>query len=100
MRKDRTLNGKGGLAILVRNGLNYLELTNNSITIELMKIEIKTKSEYIAISNCYIPPNQDVDSSELEKVFTSDKTSLIVGDLNAKNPYGEALHQMTWEIKL
>ena len=87
VRHDRSLGNKGGLAILIRNGINYTEvITIQSIDMEYMEVKLKTDNGFVTVSNCYNPPGRDIESTDLEIIFRNPGNKLIVGDFNAKSP--------------
>ena len=74
--------GKGGLVTLIRDSLDYTEITPQD-GIECILTIIKSDNNYITIVNLYIPPDQDIDINHISPLFTP--KTVIVGDLNAKN---------------
>jgi len=86
IRKDKVNNsGKGGLAILVRSGLNYTLKDMTEIEhVESQAIELKTKTGPIQITNIYIPPSAPTNKQALNKLFNQHRT-ITVGDMNAHN---------------
>src|SRR6218665_3825997 len=86
IRKDKVNNsGKGGLAILVRSGLNYTLKDMTEIEhVESQAIELKTKTGPIQITNIYIPPSATTNKQALNKLFKQHRT-ITVGDMNAHN---------------
>ena len=68
IRKDRTAMGKGGLVTLIRDSIDYTEITPQD-GIECISIKIK--------SNLYIPPDQDIDINLISSLFTP-KTVIVV----------------------
>lgn len=86
LRKDHKDNKpRGGLAILVKNGLNYtLKPTPEIPDAENQAIEVKTRAGSLEIINIYIPPSTDINKHSIGHIFSSRRT-IIVGDYNAKN---------------
>jgi len=82
VRKDRLGIAKGGLVTLIKDSLNYTDITPQD-GIECITVRIKTNNSYITVVNLYIPPDHTVNSDLLSSIFTP--RTVIVGDLNAKN---------------
>jgi len=82
VRKDRLGIAKGGLVTLIKDSLNYTDITPPD-GIECITVRIKTNNSYITVVNLYIPPDHTVNSDLLSSIFTP--RTVIVGDLNAKN---------------
>ena len=82
VRKDRIGMGKGGLVTLVKDSINYTEISSRD-GIECILVKIKSGNSYITIANLYIPPDQDIDINLISSIFTP--KTIIVGDLNSKN---------------
>ena len=85
IRKDFMQHTRGGLAILIKKGINFTILNLGVIeNIEIQGIKIKTETGYLEILNTYISPSNKILKTQLEKIFPS-KRSLIIGDFNAHN---------------
>src|SRR5688572_21885651 len=85
IRKDFMQQTRGGLAILIKKGINFTILNLDVIeNIEIQGIKIKTETGYLDILNTYISPTNKILKTQLEKIFPS-KRSLIIGDFNAHN---------------
>ena len=85
IRKDFMQHTRGGLAILIKKGINFTILNLDVIeNIEIQGIKIKTETGYLDILNTYISPTNKILKTQLERIFPS-KRSLIIGDFNAHN---------------
>jgi len=69
LRKDRVDGGKGGLITLIKDSLRHTELSSPE-NAECITVNIKTENSFITASNVYILPDQNVDFSQLAKLFT------------------------------
>ena len=59
---------KGGVITLVKEYLNYTQLSNPA-NIECIRIQIKLVSSYLTVANIYLPPDKAIDKGELSKIF-------------------------------
>ena len=84
IRKDRPKGTAGGIAILIKTGLNYQELIS-SRKLECQQIQLKISNTTIDIINVYIPPSEKLAETDIEDAFV-DGNSIILGDFNAKSP--------------
>ena len=83
IRNDRNAL-KGGLAILIRDGISYTEIPQPS-NMETQAVSFKTNFGYVTLINVYIPPgNAFTPSSASIDCLFSGKNTVIVGDMNAK----------------
>ncbi|HMG39082.1 MAG TPA: reverse transcriptase domain-containing protein [Nitrososphaeraceae archaeon] len=83
IRKDCLSNERGGLAIYLKEGLNFSVLDVAEIpNIEIQGIEIKTLNGYLKIFNSYMTPSCKFKKEDIQKIFPQ-KRSLLVGDFNA-----------------
>lgn len=84
VRKDRNSRG-GGVAILVKNNLNFVNITypefENS---EILSIEIELSNQKFHFISYYLPPNEMFKESILLKINTL-KNVIVCGDLNCKS---------------
>jgi len=69
IRKDRGDEKGGGVATLIRSGLNYTEIPITLNKIETIVVEIHSKNSKITIVNVYDPPDRLVDLEDYRKVF-------------------------------
>ena len=84
IRKDR-MNGKGGVAIFIKNPLSYkiinFNLNNNNL--EVCGANITIGKEVISVVSVYRPPNIVVSSNEYVEIFSKlESTCVIGGDFN------------------
>ena len=82
VRRDRVEGSKGGVITLVRENLNYTELSNPA-NIECIRTQIKLVSSYLTVVNIYLPPDKAIDKGELNKIFGHH--TIVTGDINAKS---------------
>lgn len=88
MRKDRH-DGKGGIAILIKNNIEYTELDLNPYNLpDKVQIQaIKLNKSNLNIINIYIPPLVVVPWNLLKKIIQSiPHPKVVVGDLNGQHP--------------
>jgi exonuclease III len=62
IRKDR-IDRKGGLLILVKQGIKFVEIKTND-SVECQVIKIISDENDIILANIYISPNPDVDEKD------------------------------------
>ena len=55
IRQDRTDSQRGGIAILIKNGINFTELRKPADDMECQAVSIKTSAGSITVINVYIP---------------------------------------------
>ena len=82
VRRDRVDGSKGGVITLVKEYLNYTQLSN-PVNIECIRIQIKLVSSYLTVANIYLPPDKAIDKGELSKIFGHQ--TIVTGDINAKS---------------
>ncbi|GFX27299.1 probable RNA-directed DNA polymerase from transposon X-element [Trichonephila clavipes] len=84
-RVDRKSKSGGGLAFFVRD-INYqrIEYPTDWSDLEVQGIRIQWRGKPLDIINVYHPPNHKPLPTALSNLLN--KTSIIVGDLNAKHP--------------
>jgi ribonuclease HI len=92
LRQDNPQSRVGGMAILLKEGINHtlLHLEDNT-DIETLGVEIKTNNGKIKIINVYISPSKTVTKDQLGRLFP-DRRSIIVGDFNAHNKNWKCSH--------
>lgn len=83
LRKDRPQGNAGGLAILVKEGVSYLEIPQ-SYNLECQGIQIKSKTGKIDILNTYLPPSYKIIESDINDLFDGSNRT-ILGDFNARS---------------
>lgn len=82
-RQDRPHSKGGGLAILLKEGINHTLMQLEEIPgIERQGIEISTANGRIKVINVYIRPKITVTKEQLSMLFP-DRRSIVVGDFNA-----------------
>jgi ribonuclease HI len=83
IRQDFTKHSRGGLAILVKNGISFTLLNVDQIeNAEILGIQIKTENGQLQILNTYIAPDLKITKIHMEKLFRYNK-AIILGDFNA-----------------
>jgi len=80
-RRDRTDGEKGGLATLIKQGIQYTVVPHIP-DIEELTIAIKLQQQKIYISNIYNPPDHKLDSNIYNQLCTLPNI-ILLGDLNA-----------------
>src|ERR1700733_14195540 len=83
LRHDNPTRQIGGLAMLIREGINHtlLQIDNNT-EMEYMGVEINTNHGKIKIINVYASPTREINKQDLETLFP-DRRAIAVGDFNA-----------------
>jgi ribonuclease HI len=85
IRKDRTITRKGGLATLVKTGINYTLVDQNQTGIESLSLQIKLNNKEVTVINIYQPPETPYEVTSLTTLL--DQPNIIaVGDFNAHSP--------------
>lgn len=92
---NRTSSAGGGIAILIRNTLNYVaidDLANTCTFVELCGVRITNTTKPLALLACYKPPNhRNLTAQEWETIMSNTSTSdhyVLMGDFNS--------HNVTW----
>ena len=83
IRKDRPQGISGGLAILVRQGINYTEIPYIG-NLECQSIQVKSNTMKIDIFNMYFSPSDKVQETDIDELFNG-RNRLILGDVNARS---------------
>lgn len=86
-RKDNPhgLRANGGVALFASNSYPFTPIALNT-PLQAVAIRIHINS-LITVCNIYLPPNDDVSSSDLNNLITQlPKPFLIIGDFNGHNP--------------
>jgi ribonuclease HI len=86
VRRDRADGRGGGVATLVRDGINFTECDTGA-DIESICISLRVKGNYHRIANLYLPPEPSltgvtVNEAQLASIMST--STIVVGDLNAK----------------
>lgn len=87
-RHDRNCpHASGGVSIIIRQKLVHSEsLSLITQNIESVAIKILTHDQtYINIIAVYKPPNKPLLESDINTLFHSNETTLVIGDMNSKN---------------
>lgn len=84
VRNDR-LDGKGGVATLIKDNLDFEVILNSSNNLNGLFQYIKIKIGNLYLVNIYNAPNNVLDNTTLNQVFKINKEDklVIMGDLNA-----------------
>ena len=77
------LNGRGGVAILVKNEINYSDIHYYK-GVEGISVTIETIHGPLQIFNFYVSPTNTFDETFFQEIFSVDN-SFICGDFNAKS---------------
>lgn len=89
LRKDRTEQRGGGLAICIQNGIQYIKVNLNELRnskLEILAIKISYKRKWLNVLLVYNPCN-NINKQELEHYIDQvDHPKLIIGDFNAHHP--------------
>src|SRR5206468_8478145 len=88
LRKDRDGDFQGGgVAILIKTGINFKNINLKFNKIEGIAIEIFTNNNNkLTVVNVYDPPVQLVDLEDYAQVFSIGGRVVVTGDFNAHNP--------------
>ena len=81
IRKDRNNNG-GGVAILIKQNINFVEL--NSVNCVIENIPIKLANGVIIVG-CYAPPNVRLSNATLDTLLGQGNRTLLIGDFNCRH---------------
>ena len=84
-RNDREARPKGGTLILCKKHIPAFSIPNPDTTIEGTFIQIKTKYQILNLGSVYSSPAATFDQQNFKNIFENNNTTLIAGDLNAKN---------------
>lgn len=87
-RNDRTQKMGGGVAILIKKEIAHYPLTKSADNeiIEYIGIQIPSKSgKLFNIYSAYIPPSSPFPEKQINSLIQNNNTTIIAGDLNAKN---------------
>lgn len=87
--EDRQDTRYGGVAVLIRKGIEHRRLT---IATTLESIAIRLENGTV-IAACYCPPTQQLLPLDINNLLAASNSTLIVGDLNAKHPTWDRTHQ-------
>lgn len=82
-RKDRPTQG-GGVAIMIKNTINYVLIQNLQSNLEILGIKIKNDINIFAL---YIHPNYALTLQELDNIFDGRNKVIVAGDLNARHTF-------------
>jgi exonuclease III len=100
-RKDRCERSGGGVAIYIKNDINFVDRSiNEKGMLEAIFIEIVTNSNNpnILLSCIYRPPNAKPEIFDniidyIECLFSEGKEIVLLGDLNINYKFDETLHE-------
>ena len=97
-RKDRVHSRGGGIIIIIRKNLAYLELKhirNIDKSVEICEIKITNVTPSLDLIACYRIPGNTLSMSNWETVISNvkhNKPTVLVGDFNAHNVKWNCLH--------
>ena len=94
VRLDRpNQSGYGGVAMYVRETLNFVQLLLGTDESESLWIRITTKSGNVILANIYRPPknNENAFLSNLERNIANLSNYILVGDFNINGRHQDAL---------
>ena len=87
IRKDREgTHAAGGVAILIKSGVQYTNLNLIFNKIEAIAIEMYSNNGKISVVNVYDPPDQSMDVEDYKQLFSMKGKVILTGDFNAHNP--------------
>lgn len=85
IRNDRKDTPKGGLLILIKDGISYQEIQGSEkIECQIIQISTNKKGRTVQLVNIYNPPKNEMNLEEYNKIFKL-KNAIIMGDFNAKS---------------
>lgn len=84
-RNDRSLRPLGGTMVLVKKNIIAQAVPGNCPHIEGTFIRVKTKTKWVHLGSVYCSPAVEFDGTCLGKIFNSNNTMIVGGDLNAKH---------------
>ena len=77
---------KGGVATLVRSGVQYKNLDLKLQKIDGIGVEISTKNSHITVVNMYDSPDDSINGKDYADIFSISGKVVVTGDFNAHNP--------------
>lgn len=84
-RNDRLEQPGGGTAICIKKSIKHTEIKNEKTKIENTSTILHSRKGDIKLTATYNPPNNRINKSDLDPLIKGKLTTLILGDLNAKN---------------
>ena len=79
--------GNRGVAVLLHNSIPYTRLNINT-TLEAIAVNVHQEQSY-TICSIYLSPNKSITKEDLKDLLSQlPSPFLILGDFNAKHPYG------------
>lgn len=85
-RADRLNRRGGGVAILIKNRVNFSLLPQPATNgIEIISGIVTINNMKTIIASVYKPPNQQLSTEDLEKLFEADTPTIAAGDYNSKH---------------
>lgn len=73
---------QGGVAILIHENLNFLEVKLNTTSLETVAIKLNDSTIIVA---AYGPPSIKINNTDLDVIFNLGNKVLLFGDLNSKH---------------
>ncbi|KAK3915670.1 putative RNA-directed DNA polymerase from transposon X-element [Frankliniella fusca] len=105
IRKERDQGYRGGVAILIKEEIDYHETNVNSGSVEMVTAKIHLRKQVLSVSSIYCPPSSTTKKRGLTTALRcQNHTTIIGGDLNAKhaewghektNNYGKWIAELT-----
>lgn len=84
-RNDRIEQPKGGTAILIKKDIMHIKLEALKSQTENTIIQLEINKEEIVLIAAYSSPKTHIKQEDLQPFFNTDKTKILMGDLNAKH---------------
>lgn len=85
-RADRPTRG-GGTAIIVNRNIQHFEINLPPLTsIEANAVIIKTAAGNLRLISVYKQPQTDLNTADLDSIFSDQIPTILAGDLNCKHP--------------
>ncbi|GJQ75146.1 hypothetical protein Trydic_g9754 [Trypoxylus dichotomus] len=86
-RTDRPDSHGGGTAILIKNHIKHVPLPNVKLrNLEATRARISTSHGPLDICAAYLPPSKDIIDEDFDRIFGTNNSTVLMGDLNAKHP--------------
>lgn len=84
----------GGVAILLKNGIIYSEVTVYK-QVEAISVNVSMGGDEIKVINVYVPPGSSI-PEDVFSTFLKDGNLLLCGDFNAKHPLWGSSESNRW----
>lgn len=84
-RNDRQNHPGGGSAICIRSSICHYPIDPVNCTIENTQLVAKIVTTDLQLISAYCSPKSNITIEDLRKLFTTNKPTIMMGDLNAKH---------------